>query len=173
MKPRREWSVTQHRRCNTERLRRGWEDAGSGASRLRAPSRPISIAAATVRRIGSHTRWPSDVFALCAVSRHWHFIVGDWTSSSPRNGAKRKRLAIFSVPASRGRARSFICNHQLNAHGPLSLRPKRNAETRDLGLKTCRVVRRETHRTAHPWSRVSVFCLQRDVKGPSALCRRL
>ena len=43
----------------------------------------------------SHTLWPSDGFAICAVSRHGHFIVGDWTSSSPRNGANRKRLATF------------------------------------------------------------------------------
>ena len=54
-----------------------------------------SIGESTWRRRQSHTLWPSDGFAICAVSRQGHFIVGDWTSSSPRNGANRKRLAIF------------------------------------------------------------------------------
>ena len=54
-----------------------------------------SIGESTWRHRQSLTLWPSDGFAICAVSRQGHFIVGDWTSSSPRNGANRKRLAIF------------------------------------------------------------------------------
>ena len=108
----------------------GCEGAGSLASHFRAPSRPISIANDTVRRYWRERQsHPLAVrrFALCAVSHHWHFIVDDWTSSLPRNGAKRKRLTIFPVPASHGRAPAFISNHQKNAHGPLSLRHKRRS----------------------------------------------
>ena len=41
------------------------------------------------------TLWPADGFAVCAVSRQLHFIGTDWISSPARNGANRKRWAIF------------------------------------------------------------------------------
>ena len=120
---------------------------------------------------GRHTLWPSDGFAICAVSRHWCSIVGDWTSSSPRNGANRKRLAIFPfqplavallrLPSTINRTRVF----------PQSLATISNTETRDRGLKTCGAVR--CHQVIRPRSRASAFRLWREIKGPSVLCRRL
>ena len=52
----------------------------------------------------------------------------------PRNGAKRKRLAILTVTVLRGRAPATICNNQPDTHAPSTPRRKRNNETRALGL---------------------------------------
>ena len=92
---------------------------------------PLTLSDCVGRSV-SHTLWPSDVFALCEVSRHWHFIAGDWTPSLPRNGAKRKRLAILAVTF-RGRAPATICNNQPDTHAPSTPRRKRNTETRARG----------------------------------------
>ena len=95
--------------------------------------------------------WPSDGFAICAVSRHGHFIVEDWTSSSSRNGANRKRLAIFPfqplavallrLPSTINRTRVF----------PQPLATISNAKTRDRGLKAQGLCAAPNHT---PWSRV-------------------
>ena len=45
-------------------------------------------------------------------------------------------MSHLSLPASRDRALEFIRNNQLNTRGSMIVRQKRNAETRDLGLKT-------------------------------------
>ena len=85
--------------------------------------------------------WPSDVFALCAVSRHWHLIVIDWLLRLPRNGANRKSMAIFPVTVFRGRALSVSATINQPRVFPRPLATINNAETRDLGLKTRVVVR--------------------------------
>ena len=80
----------------------------------------------------------SDGFAICAVSRHWHFIVGDWTSSSLRNGANRKRLAIFPYrPHAVALLRLPVTVNKVRVF-PQPLATTYDAETRDLGLKTHR-----------------------------------
>ena len=90
----------------------------------------------TVVATDADVLWPADVFSVCAVSRHWLSIGLDWTRIWSRNGANRKRLACFSVQASRGRAPAAICNNQQSSHDSWTLHNKQNAETRDLGLKT-------------------------------------
>ena len=85
--------------------------------------------------------WPSDVFAVCAVSRHWHLIVIDWLLRLPRNGPNRKSLAIFPVTVFRGRALSVSATINQPRVFPRPLAAINNAETRDLGLKTRVVVR--------------------------------
>ena len=66
-----------------------------------------------------------------------------------KSAAKRRKpqkVGHLSVPAFRGRALADIRDNQQNARGPLAIRQRQNAETRDLGLKT-RGVRRERRGT--------------------------
>ena len=87
-------------------------------------------------RRGNHALWPSDVFSVCAVSRHGHFIGTDWTLTWPRNGANRKRLAIFPFqPLAIALLRLPATINQTHMF-PQPLAATNNAETRDLGLMT-------------------------------------
>ena len=44
--------------------------------------------------------WPSDGFAICAVSRHLHFIGAEGCSSLSRNSVNRKSRAMFRASLS-------------------------------------------------------------------------
>ena len=87
-------------------------------------------------------QWPSDVFAVCAVSRHWHFVVADLESKSAAKRRKPQKVGHIPVPASRGRAPSRPATINLTHVFPRPLATTDNAETRDLVLKTRGVVRR-------------------------------
>ena len=56
------------------------------------------------------------------------------------NSRNRPNMAFSPVTASRGRAPAFTCNRLQNTHDPLTTLLKRNAETRDRGLKTHGVI---------------------------------
>ena len=83
---------------NTEACGWAWSVQGGLLRASSAPSRPLTVWLPTQSDgVGGGITHPLAFrrFAICAVSRHWHFIVGDRTSISPRNGANRKSLAIF------------------------------------------------------------------------------
>ena len=123
------------------------------------PCRGVEVKKPTLAHL-----WPSDGFAICAVSRHWHSIVGDWTSGSPRNSANRKRLAIFPCqPHAVALLRLPVTINQTHVF-PQPLVTTDNAETRDLGLKT-----RGGCALPEPHARISLG-LSGIPNNPSASC---
>ena len=82
------------------------------------------------------TPWPSDVFAVCAVSRECYFSGTTLNFKFAAKRRKPQKHGHLSLPASRGRAPAAICNNQQSSHDSWTLHNKQNAETRDLGLKT-------------------------------------
>ena len=127
------WFSTQ------SRLRRGlgecWEDCSAILQQFPSPlsiSGPLSD---SVDGRCSHTLWPSDGFAICAVSRHWHIVSMIGLKVRRETAQIAKGWPSFRSSLTRSRSCGYL--HQSTKY-TWSLNPwcKRNAETRDLGLKT-------------------------------------
>ena len=89
-------------------------------------------------------RWLSTTLAFqrfCGLRgfASWAFQCSSIGHRVLRETAQTAKAWPFSVPASRGRAPAVTCNNQHDARAPPTSRQKQNAETRDLGLKTCGV----------------------------------
>ena len=110
--------------------------------------RPLFILGHTVRlcrRGAVHAPWRSDGFAVCAVSRHRLFCTSHRALSLTRNGANRKRLAIFPFqPHAVALLRLSAPINQMRAF-PRPLTTVNNAETRDLGYKDAAGARPADH----------------------------
>ena len=83
--------------------------------------------------------------SLSAISGQCPSVDRCYAISAGPKWQKANKLRPVYWPASRGRAPAVIRDNQLNAHGPLAFRQKRNAETRDLGLRTRVSVRLTKH----------------------------